>query len=145
MPKRRNPAAKRNPAASRSLKARTTRGTRRSPDRIRERSQKGSGFGNRPIPRGSYDPMTYNKPDVASLGDPVSSYAVASRKLKKAQDFMPDPTWRGGPYTDQSNGPLRQQAEGGPRPGSERGKFRRKQSTQDSLRRADASMFNYDD
>ena len=89
--------------------------------------------------------LTYGKPDVASLGDPVSKYAVASKKLKKAQDFMPDPTWRGGNYTDQSDVPLRRQAEGGPRPGSQGGKFRRKQSTQDSLRRADASMFNYDD
>lgn len=137
MPKRRNPAA------ARSMKARTTRGKRRSPDRIRERSQKAAGRGDRPITRGAYDPMTYGKPDVASLDDPRSGYTFVSRA--KAQDFMPDPTWRGGPYTDQSDTPRRRQAEGGPKPGSKSGKFRRKQSTESALRRADASMFNYDD
>ncbi|MAU65059.1 MAG: hypothetical protein CL882_03460 [Dehalococcoidia bacterium] len=146
MPKRRNAGAKRNPVASRSMKARTTRGTRRSPDRLRERSQKGSGFGNRPIPRGSYDPMTYSKPDVASLGDPVSNYAVANRKRIKAQDFMPDPTWKGGRGNyDDPTVPTRRMAGGRPFSNPVDGPKRRRASTQDSLRRADTSMFNYDD
>jgi len=90
--------------------------------------------------------MTYSKPDVASLGDPVSSYAVASRKLKKAQDFMPDPSWKGGRgnYDDPTVSTRRM---AGHRPFSNAvdAPKRRRASTQDSLRRADASMFNYDD
>ena len=71
MPKRRNPGAKRNPAASRSMKARTTRGTRRSPDRIAERS---GNFSDGLSRYRSYNEMTYGKPDVASLGDPMSGW-----------------------------------------------------------------------
>ena len=138
MPKRRNPAA------ARSMKARTTRGRRRSPDRIRERSQKAAGGGNRPITRGAYDPMTYGRPDVASLGDPRSDYASVS-KVKQAQDYMPSPNWRGGRGHTDRDVPLRRMAVGGPKPGSEAAKQRRKRSTESALHRADASMFNYDD
>ena len=143
MPKRRNPAAKRNPAASRSMKARTTRGTRRSPDRISERRRIAN------HKRQAYDRMAYGKPDVASLGDPRTTsrwHGDVGPTSHKAQAFQPSPDWRGGRGDfGSSDIPKRSMAVGGPRPDSWSGKHRRKTSTESALRRADASMFNYDD
>ena len=142
MPKRRNAAPKRNPAASRSMKARTTRGTRRSPDRMSERS--GTYY-----QRQAYDTMAYGKPDVASLGDPRTTsrwHGDVGPTSHKAQAFQPSPDWRGGRGDfGRSDVPKRSMAVGGPRPDSVSGKHRRKTSTESALRRADASMFNYDD
>ena len=139
MPKRRNPGAKRNPAASRSMKARTTRGTRRSPDRIAERS---GNFSDGLSRYRSYNEMTYGKPDVASLGDPMSGWGGGV----KAQHRAKSREWRGGRGDfGRSDVPKRSMAAGGPRPDSVSGKHRRKTSTESALRRADASMFNYDD
>ena len=139
MPKRRNAAPKRNPAASRSMKARTTRGTRRSPDRIAERS---GNFSDGLSRYRSYNEMTYGKPDVASLGDPMSGWG----DRVKAQHRAKSPEWRGGSGDfGRSDVPKRSMAAGGPRPDSVSGKHRRKTSTESALRRADASMFNYDD
>ena len=147
MPKRRNAAAKRNPAASRSTKARTTRGTRRSPDRMRERDRRHYGGQ-------AYDTMAYGKPDVASLGDPESGHwfkqAYYRGKSTKAQALQPSPEWRGGRGNyDDPTVPTRRMAGGRPRIGGGSNavdaRRRRRASTQDSLRRADASMFNYDD
>ena len=149
MPKRRNPGAKRNPAASRSMKARTTRSTRRSPDRMSER---GPYVPQRRIAnqkRHGYNTMAYGKPDVASLGDPRTTsrwHGDVGPTSHKAQAFQPSPDWRGGRGDfGRSDVPKRSMAVGGPRPDSWSGKHRRKTSTESALRRADASMFNYDD
>lgn len=138
MPKRRNAAAKRNPAASRSVKARTTRGTRRSPDRLRERSHlQGSQAGMARV---------YGQSDVASLGDPLSRtrrHGDVGYVPRKAQENMISPAGRGGRGNwDRSDIPQRQMAGHGSK--AQRTK-RRKASTESALRRADASMFNYDD
>ena len=138
MPKRRNAAAKRNPAASRSMKARTTRGTRRSPDRLRERSgMQGSQAGMA---------RTYGKPDVASLGDPLSRtrrHFDVGYVPRKAQENMISGQGRGGSGNwDRPDIPQRRMAGHGSE--AQRAK-RRQASTQSALRRADASMFNYDD
>ena len=150
MPKRRNAAAKRNPAASRSMKARTTRGTRRSPDRMSERSGTySSRTPGAPSKRQGYNTMAYGKPDVASLGDPRTTsrrHGDVGPTSHKAQAFQPSPDWRGGRGDfGRSDVPKRRMAVGGPRPDSVSGKHRRKTSTESALRRADASMFNYDD
>ena len=134
MPKRRNAAAKRNPAASRSMKARTTRGTRRSPDRLAERSGLGRGvYSNRDY----YNTATYSLADVSQ---------GARRAIQPAYK----PTARGGSGNyDDPTVPTRSMAGGRPRAagGSNAvdARRRRRASTESALRRADASMFNYDD
>lgn len=159
MPKKRNPAEqrskasnphKRNPAAQRSkapgprskASVRKQAMSRRSPDRMRERSQWGSGYGRVVMPRGGYDPITYSKPDVASLGDPPSPYQPWKRK---AQDIEPDPSWRHGEgYSrdyENPNVPVRRMAFGGYQTGSS-GAKRRAASTEAAFRIADASMTN---
>jgi hypothetical protein len=99
-----------------------------SPDRLRERTTP------------NYNEMTYSQPDLSSVsrGDTKSGYPTDA----PARHVAKDPAWRGGPWTDQSNVPLRQQAAGGPSPSSAAGKFRRTQSTESAFRSADASMFN---
>ena len=101
---------------------------RPSPDRLRERSTP------------NYNEMTYSQPDLSSVGrgDTKSGYPTPA----PARHVAKDPSWRGGPWSDQSNVPLRQQAAGGPSPSSEVGKRRRTQSTESAFRAADASMFN---
>jgi hypothetical protein len=102
--------------------------SRPSPDRLRERSTP------------NYNEMTYSQPDLSSVGrgDTKSGYPTPA----PARHVAKDPSWRGGPWTDQSNVPLRQQAAGGPSPSSEVGQFRRGQSTESAFRLADASMFD---
>ena len=134
MPKRRNAAAKRNPAASRSMKARTTRGTRRSPDRLAERSGLGRGVYSN---RDDYNTATYSLADVSQ---------GARRDIQPAYK----PTARGGSGNyDDPTVPTRSMAGGRPRAagGSNAvdARRRRRASTESALRRADASMFNYDD
>jgi len=99
-----------------------------SPDRLRERSTP------------NYNEMTYSQPDLSSVGrgDTKSGYPTPA----PARHVAKDPSWRGGPWSDQSNVPLRQQAAGGPSPSSEVGKRRRTQSTESAFRSADASMFD---
>ena len=99
-----------------------------SPDRLRERSTP------------NYNEMTYSQPDLSSVGrgDTKSGYPTPA----PARHVAKDPSWRGGPWSDQSNVPLRQQAAGGPSPSSEVGKRRRTQSTESAFRAADASMFD---
>ena len=133
MTKRRKAAAKAAPrppkAGPRSAKPRRRRA---SPDRLRERqTQRG------------YNEMTYSQPDLSSLGrgDTKTGYPSDA----PARQVAKDPSWRGGQWTDNPNVPLRQQAAGGPRPGTDSGRSRRRLSTESALRRADASMFNYDD
>lgn len=128
MPKRRNAGAKRNPAASRSMKARTTRGTRRSPDRLAERS------GRRHSDRNYYNRATYEQADVSGSG--------------RRPTYTPSARGGRGNYDDPTV-PTRSMAGGRPRIGGGSNavdaRRRRKASTESALRRADASMFNYDD
>ena len=131
MPKRRNSAAKRNPAASRSMKARSTRSTRRSPARMEERTGRASReHGDRDY----YNRATYEQADVSGSGrrPTYTPYARGGR----------------GNYDDPTV-PLRSMAGGRPRAkgGSNAvdARRRRRASTESALRRADASMFNYDD
>ena len=126
MPKRRNAGAKRNTASTKPRRRRA------SPDRLRERSTDRR-----------YNQMTYSQPDLSSLGrgDTKSGYPTDA----PARQVAMDPSWRGGPWTDSPNVPLRRQAAGGPTRGTDSGRSRRRQSNLAALMRADASMFNYDD
>ena len=116
---------------------------RPSPDRIAERSGTYSSGVSR---RQTYNEMTYGKPDVASLGDPVSphrKHGDVGPVSHKAQDFMLSGQSRGGTGDwGNPNIPTRDMAVGGPRPDSPSGKHRRQASTQAAYRAADASMFN---
>ena len=122
MPKRRNPAA------ARSMKARTTRGKRRSPDRIRERT------GRKPSDSNYYNRATYEQADVSGSG--------------RRPTYTPHARGGRGDYGNPTV-PLRSMAGGRPRAkgGSNAvdARRRRKASTESALQRADASMFNYDD
>ena len=128
MPKRRNSAAKRNPAASRSVKARSTRSTRRSPARMEERTGRKHGD------RDYYNRVTYEQADVSGSG--------------RRPTYTPHARGGRGNYDDPTV-PLRSMAGGRPRAkgGSNAvdARRRRRASTESALRRADASMFNYDD
>ena len=132
MPKRRNAAAKGNRSKTAGPRSAKPRRSRASPDRFRERqTQRG------------YNDMTYTQADLSSLGrgDTNTGYPTDA----PARQVAKDPSWRGGQWTDNPNVPLRQQAAGGPRKGTDSGRSRRRLSTESALRRADASMFNYDD
>lgn len=130
MPKRRNAGAKRNPAASRSMKARTTPRRRgASPDRLRERSNFGY------TDSAGYNYEAYSKPDLKSL----------NAKARNPEHVV-SPRARGGDGSSTSPHliPKRQMTSDDLRNPRIQAK-RRKLSTESALRRADASMFNYDD
>jgi len=120
MPKRRNPAA------ARSMKARTTRGKRRSPARMEERTGRGDS--------NYYNRATYEQADVSGSG--------------RRPTYTPHARGGRGDYGNPTV-PLRSMAGGRPRAkgGSNAvdARRRRKASTESALQRADASMFNYDD
>ena len=125
MPKRRNPAA------ARSMKARTTRGRRRSPDRIRERTDRGD------INNIDYNYQAYSKPDAGSLNAKARNPKdVASHKTRGGSDATPKRGVDSVPKRKMTSDALRN-----PKTQAKR----RKISTESALRRADASMFNYDD
>jgi len=107
--------------------------SRPSPARIAERS----GTYSDGISRyRSYNEMTYGKPDVASLGDPMSGWGDGVKAQHRAQS----PEWRGGSGNyDDPTVPTRSMAGG--RDAVDNSK-RRQASTQAAYRAADASMFN---
>jgi len=142
--RKQNPAARSAQAPrsqKRSVKPKPV--SRPSPARIAERSGTYSSGVSR---RQTYNEMTYGKPDVASLGDPVSphrKHGDVGPVSHKAQDFMFSPAGRGGQGNfGNPNIPKRDMAVGGPRPGSASAEHRRQASTQAAYRAADASMFN---
>ncbi len=139
--RKQNPAARSAQAPrsqKRSVKPKPV--SRPSPARIAERS---GTFSDGLSRYRSYNEMTYGKPDVASLGDPMSGWGDGV----KAQHRAKSPEWRGGSGNyDDPTVPTRSMAGGRPRidGGSDAvdNSKRRQASTQAAYRAADASMFN---
>jgi hypothetical protein len=120
--------------AARDTQDRQGRFSAPSPARLEERSRiHASGQS----ARQSYNEMAYARPDVASLGDPVSGYTTKH----KAQELEPSPEWRGGSRSRDSTTPTRSMRTP-PYPGSPTGMKRRQASTESAFRSADASMLN---
>ena len=153
MPKRRNAGAKRNPAASKSMKARTTRGRRDSWHRRDERQSPMQGSyvdQNYKANRQGYNSRTYAQVDVSNLGGAKSGHHGADFPASRAVDR---PEYRGGYHPtnfglrgqtiNNPGGQVRSARQSVPETAKQR-KYRRQRSTESALRRADASMFNYD-
>ena len=129
MPKRRNAATKGNRSKTAGPRSVKPRRRRASPDRLRERSDYGY------IDAAGYNYETYSKPDLKSL----------NAKARNPEHVV-SPRARGGigSTTNPDLIPKRQMTSDDLRNPKIQAK-RRKQSTESALRRADASMFNYDD